>query len=177
MKYLVSGFLVILFLVVLLCAGMYVYLFHTPFFVKFEPNDVYVRISNKTGLDLEEIKLGEHMHDPAEKGFRRKTLAKKFKKLKNNEVTEYKNTIGQHLGYGSISLYTKDKGGVEKSIGIADKYFKEQMQKNDAYVDSIYHIYFNKNIGGLNLPKGKYTYEFQYKEEDKLIYVDIQKDE
>lgn len=168
-----KNILLVLFLLLILSIVSVVVYHYFPL-TKFEANEVHVRFSNKTGWDLKRIHFGRRMHE--NNSFRSKSFVNIFEDIDKNAITEYRSTYGKHLGYSGLSINQKASA---KSASASTNYFKDQLKKNGAYVDSIYHVYHKKNITGLNLPKGKYTFEIRLHdtEHTTVIYTDIIRDE
>lgn len=132
-------------------------------------NDVYIRLDNKTGIDLDRATLGRRLNKRS--GLKHIEFSTVFENVKNNEVTDYVNTKGQFNGYSNVVIHYPEGQRVQDRENL-----NQQLKANNAFEDTFENPFANSTNNGLSLPKGNYTFRLTLHENKNLINIEILED-
>jgi len=143
--------------------------FFSCFSKKTVPNDVFIRVENKTNYDFREVLLGKRIIKT--NSYKNKSYESKFFDVAKNSITEYKNTIGKHVGYSRMRLSKNPSG----HLNVPVSHIQKQVQKANSFSDPFENPFSEELIDGFSLNKGYYT--FVISEKNKIGHIEIRKDD
>ncbi len=133
----------------------------------FDFNEVYIRVNNQTGLNLDRVNIGSRLNKPS--SLQHIEFGNEFNNVGTNEVTDYINTKGQFIGYTAVVIYS-DEGQKAASRDLME----EQIKENDGFEDTFDNPLTDSTRTGFSLPKGNYTYRLFFAENENKNRVSVE---
>lgn len=139
-------------------------------------NNLRVRIENNLDRDLVRITIGTSMNKGID-SYRQCFFDSSWKDLMSGETSDYKTTIGSHLGYNNIRIEWREPEGHTHPATGTSAQMDSLLLTLEAEEDIVINVFNGDEMEGLRLPDGDYTYRLMSLSENRnVVFLEIEKD-